>query len=197
MLPILLGCASCSKVGSVQGNAPTELPLPERIQVVFNHRDGARYRSPLDDQWRNGDNLEKFVITAIEKAQQEILVAVQELSLPGVADALVAAKQRGVTVQMVIENSYGQPWGDLHEADLSLHERRRVANLKMLADRNHDGELSPTERYRGDAMQILRRHQIPWIDDSEDGSKGSGLMHHKFLVIDTQRVITGSANFSH
>ena len=196
MLPILLGSASCSKVGSVQGNAPTELPLPERIQVVFNHRDGARYRSPLDDQWRNGDNLEKFVITAIEKAQQEILVAVQELSLPGVADALVAAKQRGVTVQMVIENSFSQPWGDLHETDLSLHERRRVAHLKMLADRNHDGELSPTERYRGDAMQILRRHQIPWIDDSEDGSKGSGLMHHKFMVIDTQRVITGSANFS-
>ena len=196
MLPILLGCASCSKVGSVQGNAPTELPLPERIQVVFNHRDGARYRSPLHDQWRNGDNLEKFVITAIEKAQQEILVAVQELSLPGIADALVAAKQRGVTVQMVIENSFSQPWGDLHEADLSLHERRRVAHLKMLADRNHDGELSPTERYRGDAMQILRRHQIPLIDDSEDGSKGSGLMHHKFLVIDTQRVITGSANFS-
>ena len=196
MLPILLGCASCSKVGSVQGNAPTELPLPERIQVVFNHRDGARYRSPLHDQWRNGDNLEKFVITAIEKAQQEILVAVQELSLPGIADALVAAKQRGVTVQMVIENNFSQPWGDLHEADLSLHERRRVAHLKMLADRNHDGELSPTERYRGDAMQILRRHQIPLIDDSEDGSKGSGLMHHKFLVIDTQRVITGSANFS-
>ncbi len=196
MLPILLGCASCSKIGSVQGNAPTELPFPEGIQVVFNHRDLARYRSPLNDQWRNGDNLEKFVITAIEKAQQEILVAVQELSLPGIADALVAAKQRGVTVQMVIENSYGQPWGDLHEADLSLHERRRVAHLKMLADRNHDGELSPTERYRGDAMQILRRHQIPWIDDSEDGSKGSGLMHHKFLVIDTQRVITGSANFS-
>ncbi|WP_231901230.1 phospholipase D-like domain-containing protein, partial [Prochlorococcus sp. MIT 1303] len=196
MLPILLGCASCSKVGSIQGNAPTELPLPERIQVVFNHRDLARYRSPLNDQWRNGDNLEKFVITAIEKAQQEILVAVQELSLPGVADALVAAKQRGVTVQMVIENSFSQPWGDLHEADLSLHERRRVAHLKMLADRNHDGELSPSERYRGDAMQILRRHQTPLIDDREDGSKGSGLMHHKFLVIDHQIVITGSANFS-
>ncbi len=197
MLPILLGCASCSKVGSVQGNAPTELPLPERIQVVFNHRDGARYRSPLNAQWRNGDNLEIFVITSIEQAQQEILVAVQELSLPGIADALVAAKQRGVNVQMVIENSFSQPWGDQHEADMSLHERHRVANLKMLADRNHDGELSPKERYRGDAMQILRRHQIPLIDDREDGSKGSGLMHHKFLVIDHQIVITGSANFSH
>ncbi|CAX32286.1 Hypothetical protein PMT_2765 [Prochlorococcus marinus str. MIT 9313] len=46
---------SCSKVGSVQGNAPTELPLPERIQVVINHRDGARYRSLLDDHWRGAE----------------------------------------------------------------------------------------------------------------------------------------------
>ena len=106
------------------GSTPAELPLPEGIQVVFNHRDLARYRSPLTDQWRNGDNLEEFIVKAINEAQQEIFVAVQELSLPVIAQALVAAKQRGVNVRIVMENTYSQPWGGLHEADLSLQRRR-------------------------------------------------------------------------
>ncbi|MFL0725693.1 MAG: phospholipase D-like domain-containing protein, partial [Prochlorococcus sp.] len=178
------------------GSTPAELPLPEGIQVVFNHRDLARYRSPLTDQWRNGDNLEEFIVKAINEAQQEIFVAVQELSLPVIAQALVAAKQRGVNVRIVMENTYSQPWGDLHEAGLSLRERRHLAQLKILADRNSDGNLSLQERQHGDAVEILRRNKIPLIDDREDGSKGSGLMHHKFLVIDGLSVITGSANFS-
>ncbi|MFL0779844.1 MAG: phospholipase D-like domain-containing protein, partial [Prochlorococcus sp.] len=196
ILLIILGCTSCSKVGTVSGSTPGELPVPDGIHVVFNHSDLTRYRSPLTDQWRNGDNLEEFIVNAINEAQQEILVAVQELSLPGIAEALVAAKQRGVSIKMVMENTYSQPWGDLHEADLSLDRRRQLTQLKKLADRNGDNTLSVEELRRGDAVAILRRHQIPLIDDTEDGSKGSGLMHHKFLVIDGHIVITGSANFS-
>jgi phosphatidylserine/phosphatidylglycerophosphate/cardiolipin synthase-like enzyme len=37
---------------------------------------------------------------------------------------------------------------------------------------------------------------VPLIDDTADGSAGSGLMHHKYLVVDRQVVVTGSANFS-
>jgi phosphatidylserine/phosphatidylglycerophosphate/cardiolipin synthase-like enzyme len=37
---------------------------------------------------------------------------------------------------------------------------------------------------------------VPLLDDTADGSAGSGLMHHKFLVADRSVVITGSANFS-
>ena len=189
ILLIILGCTSCSKVGTVSGSTPGELPVPDGIHVVFNHSDLTRYRSPLTDQWRNGDNLEEFIVNAINEAQQEILVAVQELSLPGIAEALVAAKQRGVSIKMVMENTYSQPWGDLHEADLSLDRRRQLTQLKKLADRNGDNTLSVEELRRGDAVAILRRHQIPLIDDTEDGSKGSGLMHHKFLVIDRKSVV--------
>jgi len=34
------------------------------------------------------------------------------------------------------------------------------------------------------------------IDDTEDGSKGSALMHSKFILIDCRDVVTGSANFT-
>ena len=44
--------------------------------------------------------------------------------------------------------------------------------------------------------QLLQTANIPLIDDTEDGSSGSGLMHHKFLVIDRTTVITGSANLT-
>lgn len=37
---------------------------------------------------------------------------------------------------------------------------------------------------------------MPWIDATEDGSRGSGLMHHKFVVIDQSVVISGNANFT-
>jgi phosphatidylserine/phosphatidylglycerophosphate/cardiolipin synthase-like enzyme len=45
-------------------------------------------------------------------------------------------------------------------------------------------------------MAILQAAQVPILDDTADGSKGSDLMHHKFLVIDGQTVISGSANLT-
>ena len=40
----------------------------------------------------------------------------------------------------------------------------------------------------GDALAIVRSAGVPVIDDTADGSKGSGLMHHKFVVIDGKTV---------
>ena len=47
------------------------------------------------------------------------------------------------------------------------------------------------------AYSLLDQHQVPWIDDTADGSKGSGLMHNKFIIVDQTRVLTGSTNFTH
>lgn len=47
-----------------------------------------------------------------------------------------------------------------------------------------------------DAIRILREAGMPIIDDTEDGSMGSGLMHHKFMVVDSKYVFSGSGNFT-
>ena len=116
-----------------------------------------------------------------------MLVAVQELSLPGVAQTLIAEKQRGVHVAVVLENSYSQSWNEQRPSRLNQRDRRRWHQLNRLAENNGDGTTSPDEAFRSDALALLKAAQIPLIDNSEDGSSGSGLMHHKFLVIDKQQ----------
>ncbi|MEB3318759.1 MAG: phospholipase D-like domain-containing protein [Cyanobacteriota bacterium] len=181
-----LGLASLAGCGpapvSLWAPAERALPLPAGIEVAFNHREGQRYRSPVSGQWRQGDDLEAMVVRAIGEARQEVWVAVQELSLAGVAEALIERHRQGVDVRVVLENTYSTPWSWQHPADLTPHQRHRQAQLRSLG--------------QSDAVALLLRAGVPLIDDTADGSAGSGLMHHKFLVVDRRLVVTGSANFS-
>ena len=136
------------------------------------------------------------LIEAIDTANEEVLVAVQELSLPRIAQALIAAKQRGIHVAVVLENNYSQAWSEQRPSRLNQRDRQRWHQLNRLADSNGDGSTTAKEAFRGDAIALLQAAQIPLLDDTEDGSSGSGLMHHKFLVIDQATVITGSANLT-
>ena len=102
-LPLLLG--GCSIPGKLLGKPAAGLPLPPGIEVAFNHNSSHRYRSPITGRWREGDDLEAFVLSTIAMAKQDILVAVQELSLPKVAEALVAKHSQGVSVKVVLENT--------------------------------------------------------------------------------------------
>ena len=180
-VPLLLG--GCGPApAALSGGSPQALPLPAGIRVAFNHRGDSRYRSPISGQWRQGDDLEALLLESIREARQEILVAVQELSLPALAAALAERHRQGVRVRVVLENLYSAPWSQQHPVDLPPHQRQRQLQLEALG--------------HGDAVAVLQRAGVPVLDDTADGSRGSGLMHHKFLVVDGRVVVTGSANFS-
>lgn len=144
---------------------PAPLPQDSAIQIYFNHNQaqGKEYLDPYRNIQRKGDNLEEIIIEEINTAKSSIDIAIQEINLPNLAKAIVAKKQEGINIRVVIENNYNLPLSELE---------------------NNDG------------LKILKQANIPIIDDREDGSKGSGLMHHKFIIIDGKKVVTGSANFT-
>ncbi|NET54135.1 MAG: hypothetical protein F6K09_37620 [Merismopedia sp. SIO2A8] len=148
---------------------------------------------------RPGDNLEQIIIDTINQAQVSIDVAIQELNLPLIADALVAKHQDEVAVRVIVENQYRSAFSDLGVAEvagLAERDRHKYNEFLQLVDLNRDGQVQAIEALQRDAIRILEAAKIPLIDDTEDGSKGSGLMHHKFLVIDGQTSLMGSANFT-
>ena len=102
-------CSGCTAAAQYRPWPEPALPQPESITVGFNHRRGSSYISPLTGQRRAGDNLEHQLITAIAGAQREVLVAVQELTLPAIAEALIERHRAGVAVKLVLENNYSAP----------------------------------------------------------------------------------------
>ena len=178
---------------------PKRLPQDPQIQVYFNHTPTAAFTDPYRRIRRPGDDLEALIAAQINQATRSVDVAVQELRLPRIAEALVNRHRAGVRVRVIVENQYRQPWSAYSpEAleQLPSRERSRIRGYQKLGDRDGDQVVSPEEADRMDTMRMLARGQVPVIDDRADGSKGSGLMHHKFVVVDGQRVLTGSANFT-
>ncbi|WP_322801222.1 phospholipase D-like domain-containing protein [Thermoflexus sp.] len=91
------------------------------------------------------------LIAAIEGARQTLDVAVYDIDLMPVADALLRARDRGVRVRVVTE----------------------------------------TDNAGTKAIARLRAGGIPVVTDERNG-----YMHNKFMVIDGERVWTGSMNFT-
>lgn len=174
------------------------LPQDPLIQAYFNQSNDSRYTEPYREQTRNGDNLEDQIIKSIHSARSSVDVAVQELRVPRIAQALAHQHRSGIKVRLIVENIYNRPSSLTapQVAVLPKREQERYAELVQLADANKDGSLSEAEISSGDGLAIVRDAGIPVIDDTADGSKGSGLMHHKFAVIDGKTVVVTSANFT-
>jgi phosphatidylserine/phosphatidylglycerophosphate/cardiolipin synthase-like enzyme len=185
-----------------EATLPTLDPLPQDpyIRAYFNQNQAAVYTDPYRQITRHGDDLEQVVVDAIATAQSSIDVAVQEFSLPGIAHALAERQAAGVTVRVVVENTYSTPMAQRGNpavfAQLDEHYQAKASDLYTFVDTNQDGVLSGDELGDRDALTILAQANIPLIDDTADGSKGSGLMHHKFMVLDGRTVVTGSANWT-
>ena len=166
-LALAVLCSGCTAAAHYRPWPQATLEQPEFITVGFNQFRGSSYISPLTGRRRPGDNLEQQLITAIEGAQREVLVAVQELTLPAIANALIERHRAGVPVKLVLENSYSAPWSRQHPAGLEPRQQQRLRRLKNLG--------------WSDAIALLESAGVPSLDDTADGSAGSGLMHHKFL----------------
>ncbi|BAU66226.1 helix-hairpin-helix motif protein [Stanieria sp. NIES-3757] len=171
------------------------------IQVYFNYQAnlGNSYTDPYRKITRSGGDLEAVILKEINSAQSSIDLAVQELKLPKIAQALARKYQAGVKVRVILDNNYSRPLSQLNLREiknLSSRDRSKYQDFFALLDSNQDGLLSNSEIAQGDALIILKNAGIPLIDDTADGSKGSGLMHHKFLIVDRKIVLTGSVNYT-
>ncbi|MDB9312141.1 phospholipase D-like domain-containing protein [Spirulina sp. CS-785/01] len=198
---LLLVSLTACQLPKVEFKRPDPLPQDAVIRVYMNHNQakGADYTDPYRNIARRGDNLERVIIEAIEQAESRIDVAVQEFRLPRIAEALAAKQEAGVQVRVIVENDYNRSWGGLSVSEvgeLDRRDRTRYQEFVQLADQDNNGQLSPQEAEDNDALLILKNAGIPVLDDTADGSKGSGLMHHKFMVVDNFTIITGSANWT-
>lgn len=173
------------------------LPQDPQAQAFFNYSEASVYTDPYRHITRHGDNLEAVIVNTIEQANSSIDVAVQALNLPLVAQALIDSQRRGVRVRLILENQYSQPWSTAatqkNPTKIALEQ---LADWRVLADANQDGQIVQSELTSIDALYALQMAGVPQLDDTADGSKGSGLMHHKFLIADRRWVIMGSANFT-
>ena len=202
-----VGCQPMSPADSapVKLTRSPQLPQDPLIQAYFNHSEAAEYlesdrQSPNGTPiQRVGDNLEQVLIDAVAQAKTKIQIAVQEFRLPRIAQALAIAAKNGVKIEIVLENKYSTPYSAislLNAEKMDDRERQRHDDNKALMDTNHDGVLSAEEIQTRDALVVLDNAKISRRDDTSDGSKGSGLMHHKFMVIDGKTTIVTSANWT-
>jgi len=138
------------------------------------------------------DNLEQVIVDFISQARETLDLAVQELDSEPIAQAILDARWRGVSVQLFLEQDY------LQDDDLPVVTPR-------------DGESEVEARHRtqwseGDSELTPNRAILAALLRSDIEVKGDynlKIFHQKFVLRDyrgsakpTSALLTGSANFT-
>lgn len=113
------------------------------------------------------DDLEAPIIDFIAAAQSELLVSVQELDHRPIAEALIAARRRGVFVRMIMEQDYLRETSPPQTDSLGTQEVNR---------------------------ELLTRVLRAGVDAKADYNPD--IFHQKFIIRDRTAVLTGSTNFT-
>jgi phosphatidylserine/phosphatidylglycerophosphate/cardiolipin synthase-like enzyme len=171
-------------------------PVWGSVKSYFNHNPNASYTDPYRNITRQGDDLEQVLLKEIAKAKKTIFIAVQELRLPLISKALAEKKMQGIDVRVVLEHDYNFTVMTQRDEQGNEHEASKLTDLKALVDVDGDGKFSKSELESRDAVHMLKIGKIPVMDDTFDSSRGSGLMHHKFMIIDGKTTVVTTANFT-
>ena len=168
------------------------------VTSYFNQNQSKSYIDPYRNFTRKGDNLEAVILAQIYSAKKTIFVAVQEIRLPLVAQALIQKKNEGVDVRVVIEHDYNFDITAQRAEGESTneHDATRLRDLRAFIDLNKNGKFEKSELETRDAIYMLKNAGVAIMDDTFDTSQGSGLMHHKFMVVDGKSTIVSTANFT-
>lgn len=167
------------------------------VNVYFNQNSRSSYTEPYRKISRNGDNLEEVLLKEIKQAKKSIYIAVLEFRLPLVAQALADKKKDGVDVRVILDNAYNFTIQSQKDASgEGEFEASKLSELKAFIDVNSDGKISKDEMETRDAVYMLQKAKIPIMDDTFDTSAGSGLMHHKFMIVDGKTTVVSTANFT-
>lgn len=150
MITLFLGCDSSDSVDPQ--NDPNWIHVSD-IGVHFSPKSG------IDD----------LIIFKIAEAKTTLDIAIYDLTNSSIANAVVAAKNRGVAVRVYIE-------------DNSLPSELNCIEILELGD-----------------IEIKRSNPEEWVPRAKPEERVESflaIMHNKFIVIDQKVVITGSYNFT-
>jgi len=116
------------------------------------------------------DDLQKAIVEFIDGAKKKLDIAVQELDCEEIARAIVRAKQRKVSVRLVLEGDYlraKKPLSNPFQSGIGGHEVNRML---------HDAILRSAIKTNTDFNPKI--------------------FHQKYIVRDGSAVLTGSTNFT-
>lgn len=138
------------------------------------------------------DDLETIIVGFIDEAKESLDIAVQEIDSEIIAQAILDARWRGVSVRVFLEHSYLQT--DLTEKDIA-----KIGNgPERLTAQWVEPRPSPEFRTNRDILAAILRTDIEVHSDFNQE-----IFHQKFVIRDyrgsskpTSALLTGSTNFT-